>query len=106
MLLPTVRGSIGWSGLGCGHAHRAGHPTKNGHDFPVHPRPRSRVGIDLAERYRHGVNCYLSTYADINDESAGPRLLFCILLTRRTPVMFTPKGKFGWYELMTSDTKA
>ncbi len=20
--------------------------------------------------------------------------------------MFTPKGKFGWYELMTSDTKA
>src|SRR5271156_6923315 len=26
--------------------------------------------------------------------------------TRRTLAMFTPKGKFGWYELMTSDTKA
>src|ERR1700742_2841423 len=26
--------------------------------------------------------------------------------TRRFPTMFTPKGKFGWYELMTSDPKA
>src|ERR1700754_1800935 len=25
---------------------------------------------------------------------------------RRSTTMFTPKGKFGWYELMTSDTKA
>ena len=25
---------------------------------------------------------------------------------RRSTEMFTPKGKFGWYELMTSDTKA
>ncbi len=34
----------------------AGHPTKNGHDFAVHPKPRSHDGIDLAERYQHGVN--------------------------------------------------
>jgi hypothetical protein len=54
--IEVVEGYIGRSGPDCGHAHQAGPPTKNGHNFAVHPKPRSHDGIDLAEQYRHGVN--------------------------------------------------